>query len=266
MDDISPDPTVTILGSGTGVPSLERSACAVLVETAGRHLLFDIGPGTMRRILEAGITIFDIDHLFISHFHPDHIGELASFLFATKYPDIEHRKTPLTVAGGPGFKSFYEQLNALFHPYIDLPGHLRIVELDPHIKKDTLDSEHFTVTAAMVNHRPESLAYRVTARGVRVVYSGDTDYSENLVRLARNADLLICESSLPDEIKIEGHMTPSIAGKVATEAGVKRLVLTHFYPESDKADIELQCRKTYAGPLSLAHDLMKIKFTESLLP
>ena len=64
--------TVTILGSGTCVPSLQRGSCSVLVQIGNQHLLFDSGPGTMRRLLEAGTTIFDLDYLFYSHFHPDH--------------------------------------------------------------------------------------------------------------------------------------------------------------------------------------------------
>ncbi|MFZ1200995.1 MAG: MBL fold metallo-hydrolase, partial [Desulfobacterales bacterium] len=78
--------TVTILGSGTCVPSLKRSSCAVLVETGTSVVLLDSGAGTMRRLLETGRTIFELSHIFYSHFHPDHSGELAPLLFATKYP------------------------------------------------------------------------------------------------------------------------------------------------------------------------------------
>jgi ribonuclease BN (tRNA processing enzyme) len=71
-----------------------------------------------------------------------------------------------------------------------------------------------------------------------------------------DADLLICESALPDAMRVEGHLTPSLAGRIATEARVKRLLLTHFYPECDTIDVEAECRKTYNGPLLLASDLM----------
>ena len=89
--------TVTILGSGTCVPSLKRSSCSVLIDINGLKLLFDSGPGTMRRLLEVGITIFDISFIFYSHLHPDHTGELVNFLFATKYPDENSRTIPLTI-------------------------------------------------------------------------------------------------------------------------------------------------------------------------
>ena len=75
-----PDMIVTILGSGTCVPSLERSSCSVMMEVSGAKLLFDSGPGTMRRLLRTKTTIFDIDYIFYSHFHPDHTAELVPFL------------------------------------------------------------------------------------------------------------------------------------------------------------------------------------------
>ena len=109
-------------------------------------------------------------------------------------------------------------------------------------------------------HNDESIAYRITStEGKSVVYSGDTDFSDNLVTLSTDADLLICESALPDDLKVNGHLTPSLAGKVATLANVRKLVLTHFYPECDDVDIEKECRKAYSGPLILAQDLMRIE-------
>src|SRR6056297_1946578 len=100
---------VTILGSGTCVPSLERSACSALARFDDTMFLFDIGPGTTRRLIEAGISVFDITHIGISHLHPDHTGELVSFLFANKYPDVSRRQKPLTLIGGTGLSAFYSQ-------------------------------------------------------------------------------------------------------------------------------------------------------------
>jgi len=252
--------SVTILGSGTCVPSLKRSSCSVLMETGGTKLLFDCGPGTMRRLLETGTKIFDISFIFFSHLHPDHTGELVSFLFATKYPEIERRQKPLTIVAGSGFSEFYTRLKNVYGEWIELkPGLLNIFEMD-NKGKDSIDFGDFTVKSIPVEHNDESIAYRITGSdGRSVVYSGDTDFSDNLVTLAKNADILICESALPDELKVTGHMTPSLAGRIARQANVKKLVLTHFYPECDQVDIEKQCRKTWRGPLILAEDLMKIE-------
>jgi ribonuclease BN (tRNA processing enzyme) len=248
---------VTILGSGTCVPSLNRSSCSVLLEVGASRLLFDSGPGTMRRLLEAKTTIFEISHIFYSHFHPDHTGEFVPFLFSTKYPNSQQRKDPLVLTAGRGFLNFYSKLKDAYGSWIELePGLLNVIELD-NKKPDSHRFNDFGVESTPMAHNEESVAYRISSPdGSSVVYSGDTDYTENLVDLAKDADLLICESALPDSKRVEGHLTPSLAGEIAAKSGVKKLVLTHFYPECDHVNIEQECRKTYKGPLILAKDLM----------
>jgi ribonuclease BN (tRNA processing enzyme) len=250
---------ITILGSGTCVPSLQRNPCSFLLKTGGASLLFDCGPGVMRRLLEIGVSIFEISHVFISHFHPDHTGELVSMLFAMKYPAPSPRTQPLTIVAGQGFKSFFERLKRVYGNWIELPAELfTIIELDTRMA-DGCTFPAFTVASMPVAHRPESLAYRIVdGDGKGLVYSGDTDVCDGLKAIAADADLMICESALPDDKKIDGHLTPSLAGKIAQAAGVKKLVLTHFYPACDNADIENQCRSTYNGPLVLARDLMTL--------
>lgn len=251
--------TVTILGSGTCVPSLKRSSCSVLMEVGPSKLLFDSGPGTIRRLLEADTTIFEISHIFYSHFHLDHSGEFVPILFSTKYPDSQQRTAPLTVTAGSGFKHFYAKLKEVYGHWMELaPGLLIINELDNR-KRDSHQFQNFTLESTPVVHNEESIAYRITGSdGKSVVYSGDTDFSENLIDLAMDANLLICECATPDEFKINGHLTPSLAGEIAARAKVNQLVLTHFYPHCDRTDIKEQCRKTYDGPLILAEDLMQI--------
>ena len=255
---------ITILGSGTGVPSLRRSSCSVLIRTAQTALLFDSGAGTIRRLLEVGVSIEKNTHIFYSHFHPDHTSELVPFLFATKYPPIYERRKPFTVVAPKGFVAFYEELKGAYGKWIELaPGLMKIVELDAG-DRDHFDFSLFDVDTLPMNHTETSLAYRITGpKGHAVVYSGDTDFCENLVELARGVDVLICESAFPDDMKVPGHLTPSLAGEIAAQAGVKKLVLTHFYPECDRADPVRECRKTYEGPLVLAEDLMEIEVGRS---
>lgn len=250
--------SVTILGSGTCVPSLRRSSSALMMEIRDTRLLFDCGPGTLRRLLEAGTDLFDISFVFLSHFHPDHAGDFASFLFSNKYADVTGRKLPLTAGAGNGFSEFYHALKTAY-PWIELsPDIFRQIEFSA-TERDTRDFGDFTAETLPVEHNKESVAYKITdSQGKTAVYSGDTDFSANLVSLAKDADLFICESALPDEMKVRGHLTPCLAGEIATLANVRKLVLTHFYPQCDRADIEKQCRKTYSGPLLLAEDLMRI--------
>jgi ribonuclease BN (tRNA processing enzyme) len=252
--------SVTILGSGTCVPSLKRSSCSVLIKTGGSILLFDSGAGTIRRLLEAGSEIYEVSFVFYSHFHPDHTGELASFLFSNKYPDGSRRRIPLTLGAGRGFLEFFENLKRTYGHWIELDSDLlNIVEFD-NTHGDGRQYDDFKVETLPMEHNPESIGYRITASGgASVVYSGDTDFTDNLTTLSKDADLLICESAMPDGLKVKGHLTPSRAGEIAARANVGKLVLTHFYPECDGVDIERECRKTYAGPLILAEDLMEIE-------
>ncbi|MGD9022792.1 MAG: ribonuclease Z [Deltaproteobacteria bacterium] len=251
---------ITILGSGTCVPSLRRSSCSVLIRTAKSLLLFDSGVGTMRRLLEVGVTINQLSYIFYSHLHPDHTGELVPLLFSTKYHRTYDRRKPFTIVAAKGFADFYESLISVYGEWIELaPGLLKISELDS-TGRDHLDCGLFDVDSAPVDHTEMSIAYRITEpSGRSVVYSGDTDVSENLVELAKGADVLICESALPDDMKVPGHLTPSLAGRIAAQADVKKLVLTHFYPECDEVDVAKECRKTYQGPLVLAEDLMELE-------
>lgn len=249
---------IVILGSGTGVPSLRRSSSSLLLLIADRVLLFDLGLGTIKRLLEAGFTISQVTHLFFTHFHPDHTGEFVSFLFATKYPPTYSRRTPFKVIAARGVRKFYERLREAYGEWIELdPELLDFIEVDPW-EWDQFSDEFFTVDTFPMLHSESSIGYRVTEfNGTSAAITGDTDMCENAISLAKNVDVLICESALPDALKVEGHLTPSQAGSIATQSGARRLVLTHFYPECDAVDVEAECRKTYQGPLVLAQDLMR---------
>jgi ribonuclease BN (tRNA processing enzyme) len=264
VDTSAPAMRVTILGSGTCVPSLARSSCAALVEVGASRILVDAGPGTMRRLLETGTTIFDLSHLLISHLHPDHTGELVPLLFATKYPDGHRRKHPLEVVAGRGFHHFFDGLKGVYGKWIELPEPLfSIREMGTEGPDGTRLGAASLATRPMA-HSPESVGFRIESPdGRSVVYSGDTDVTAELVALAQGTDLLICECALPDELKVAGHLTPSEAGRIATQAGVGHLVLTHFYPQCDTADLTAQCRRTYAGALTLARDLLTLEIDES---
>ena len=249
---------VTILGSGTLGPSIERSSCAALLEIKNAKLLFDIGPGTMHRLLRVNTTINAISHIFLSHLHPDHSAELVPFLFAAKHSK-PIRTAPLTIVAGLGFRDFFNELCRLYLGWLDLSEEiLTVIEMD-NTAPDMKEFNGFKLMTVPMEHNEESIAFRIEdARGISMVYSGDTDICENLAMLSGQADLLICESATPDDLKLNGHLTPSIAGKIASSAGVKQLILTHFYPECDQIDIEAECRKTYKGALLKAYDLMQV--------
>ncbi|MDY0162134.1 MBL fold metallo-hydrolase [Desulfobotulus sp.] len=248
---------VTILGSGTCVPRLERASSSLLVEAGTLRILVDCGLGTQHRLLAAGQDPCEVDLLFLTHFHPDHTGELVSLLFSGKYAGRFGRKKPLILAAGKGLGNFYEGLCRVYGEWVDLNGGLILRELP-------LDGPFFWTLKGVklgthpVNHRPESLALSLEFCGKRLVITGDTDQCPELVPFAAGADLLICEAAMPDAMKVPGHLTPSLAAALAREAGVSRLLLTHFYPECDGIDVRDQAREVFEGPVLRAHDLMTL--------
>lgn len=243
-----------ILGSGTCVPSLKRGSPASAIRIRDRILLIDSGSGTLERLLKVDITIHDVDMILFTHTHPDHVADLVPFLFACKY-DWKPRRRDLTIMAGEGFSAFFEKLSDTYGNWIkaDL--------FSIHVKESRDDIHEFPgfriITKPMA-HLPESIAFRVeTDDGKAVVLSGDTDYNSNLVELAAGADLLVVESAFPDEEKVKGHLTPSLAGRIASEARCKKLVLTHLYPICEAFDVKSECTSTYGGPLEIAQDLMR---------
>ncbi len=247
---------INILGSGTCVPSLERHPSSALIRTEGSHILVDAGPGTMGQLMKLNVGIDEIDVICLSHFHLDHCAEVAPFLFATKYPGFD-RKMPLTLVGGPGLVDWFDRLSRAFNRTIDMPGDwFSCVELSG---SGELDFPGMLMAHAPMAHKSESMGYRFTDNtGFSLVYSGDTDETDTLVTLAQRADILICEAAMPDDLKVPGHLTPSLAGKMAEQACVKQLVLTHFYPECDGVDVVAQCERTFSGEIVAAKDLMEL--------
>jgi len=109
-------------------------------------------------------------------------------------------------------------------------------------------------------HMSESVGYRIEFNdGKSVVLSGDTDYCQNIIDLAFEVDLLVLECSFPDGKKVEGHLTSSLAGRIALESCCKKLLLTHLYPVCDQSDILKECQQVFKGETVLADDLMRVK-------
>jgi ribonuclease BN (tRNA processing enzyme) len=103
-------------------------------------------------------------------------------------------------------------------------------------------------------HRSESIAYRLDAEGGAFVYTGDTQYSQTVVELACGADTLLIECSFPDEAPVPGHLTPSGVAHIASEAGVRRVVLTHIYPAAEDLDLVTEVGRGFEGEILVAED------------
>lgn len=245
---------VTILGAGTAIPARGHSPAGLYVRTRTEHLLFDAGPGTVQRLLTTGTTIFDLDRVFLTHYHLDHCLDLASLLFALRIPQPARLK-PLTVYGPPGLGRLYRRLNRAFNGWLT-PRTYRLALKE--LKEKTLKLPDCTVTSRWMRHTTPALGYRLEIPGQRLAYSGDTDACEAIVELGRNAHLLILECSHPDGKKVAGHLTPTECGRLAEQANCRHLALTHFYPVFKGYNIRRRVRTHFRGRLTLAKDLTTI--------
>ena len=250
---------ISVIGSGTGVPSLRRGSPSTAIRIGTSTLLLDSGSGTLQRMLKANIDYKEVDYLLYSHFHPDHTADLVPFLFALNYGSDTKRIGELKVIGPEGMHQFYEGLKAVYGRWI-VPQDYTLTLLE--ITEEEITFPDFSLQGFYLLHSDNSVGFRVTSTdGITVAYSGDTDFCANLIALAREVDLLILECSFPDSRKVEGHLTPSLAGRVAREAGCKKLLLTHLYPPCDDEDIVTIVKEQYSGEVLLAEDFIKIRVT-----
>ena len=247
---------ITIIGSGTAVPRPDRASPCLMIETKESTILCDTGPGTMRQLVRAGKALNDIDLIIYSHFHIDHIADLIPFVFASKYTPGQFRTRDITIMGHHGIKKLFFDLTQAYGKWI-IPENFQIKWIET--KKSVFQFNDVSIKTIPVNHIDSSIAVRIEDSNAKsVAYSGDTDYCCEIVQLGLNSDLLILECSFPENMKCEGHLIPSLAGKIASEAQCKKLLLTHFYPPCDQADILGPARKEYQGEIIKAEDLMQI--------
>ena len=246
---------LSILGSGTAIPDAERGSPGLALEAGSNLILLDIGSGSLYRAERAGIRVQDIDHLLITHLHIDHVGDLAPLLFAFRSSEMDRSKR-LVVTGPPGINSFVQQLQQIYGDWVAPLGYpLEVNEIHDGI----LRCGDLKIKVSPVVHGPPSIAYRIEdSTGKAIVYSGDTEFCDSVVECAVNADLLVLECAFPEGRARPGHLTPSLAGRIARESACKRLLLTHFYPACKGHDILGPCARFYSGEILLARDFMEL--------
>jgi ribonuclease BN (tRNA processing enzyme) len=249
---------ITILGSGTATPSLKRNASGLAIKSGGVLIVVDMGPGTIRRMCEADIDYRHVDAIAITHFHPDHVSDIVPFLFAANYAFGPIREEPFFLIGPDGLDTWCRSLVAVHGDWI-VPRNdrLKIRELNAD-GPDSTNLDRVKMLSVPSEHSAPSLSYRIEDANGSVTLSGDTDITENLVELAKDTDVLVCECSMPEGRKVPGHLVPSEAGAMAARAGAGKLVLTHMYPPCEEADVAAQAATVFSGEVVKAEDLMRI--------
>ena len=241
------------VGTGTVAPSAQRTAPCHWVERGRLRILLDCGAGSLHRLAEFGLPWDRVTHVVLSHFHPDHFGELPMLVFALQHAAEPRRADPLVILGPAGTVRLVKALAQGFGPWLLDPGFpIGVLDLR-HGEPFPLDGET-SLETCRVPHTPESVAVSVTAPEGRLVYTGDTGPSADLATWAAACDLLLAECSLPDDGATEAHLTPTGAGDLAHAARVGRLVLTHLYPPVERGDPAAGARARFAGAVTVAHD------------
>jgi ribonuclease BN (tRNA processing enzyme) len=226
-----------VLGSGTAVPHPRRSSSAYWLEASGGSVLLDCGPSAMHRMAEEICEWSALDAIWISHFHLDHCGGLAPFLFGTKYaPQTQDREKPLRIIGPAGLRGLIERFDAVNdYRLFRQPFPLEVVEVEPLEQFEMLPGLRAAVMKTP--HTPESLALHVRDADDRtLVFSSDTGFSEPLSAFARHADFFILECSFVKDKPVRKHLELAEAIYLIRKAEARRTMLTHLYAEWDEVD------------------------------
>jgi ribonuclease BN (tRNA processing enzyme) len=192
-------------------------------------------------------------HLFISHFHVDHVGELASLLFAFRHGMKTDRSDPFTVIGPVGLDQVTEGLKMSFGAKLfegRFPISVRIVT--PGERLDLGNDS--TLSVAKTPHTPESLAVRIESRGRALCYTGDTAYNEELAGFFGKADVLISECSFREPREGVRHLSVKEAARLASHAEVEKLIVTHFYFDADETELKDELERVFSGEVIIGRD------------
>jgi ribonuclease BN (tRNA processing enzyme) len=263
---------VQILGSGGPAMNRERaSASYVLWVGPEAKMLVDMGGGTYLRFSQSQAKLADLAMMAISHLHPDHVSDLPALLWLSH----QVRKDPLPISGpsgneiAPAFPVFLSRLfdektgafQVLGHTMgaaqgNGVPLEISVVDVTKAEPTKVFDKDGFTVTAFGIPHaNVPTLAYRVQTRGASVVFSSDQNGTNpKFVDFAKGADLLVMHLAIAAGATSPLHAAPAVVGRIAQEAGVKRLIVSHIgLFDLDAAIVDI--KKSYSGPLTVGADL-----------
>ncbi|WP_116040800.1 MBL fold metallo-hydrolase [Amycolatopsis palatopharyngis] len=273
-----------LLGTAAGpAPKRTRSAPAQVVVVNGAAYVVDCGNGVARQLVHAGVPLSSLRGVFLTHHHSDHNADYGNLFLLAWAANLEH---PVDAYGPPPLAEMTKHFFAMNRFDIDTrigdeglpPLDDLVVPHDVELGGVVHEDDNVRVTATLVHHPPirTALAYRFDTADRSIVISGDTAPSENLVRLAQGADVLVHEVMyLPavDEMVsrfngrtlrehlLASHTDVDQVGGLARAAGVQKLVLSHFVPtDADIPDETWRERAAagFDGEVVVGHDLLTI--------
>lgn len=239
---------LTIVGCAGTFPGPDSPCSSYLLEHDGFRLLIDAGNGSTG-VLQRTIGLLELDAVVISHLHGDHFLDLITYTYARRYhPDGVPAKLPVY---GPS--DIAEHIAGVFgRPVGDLLS--EVYEFRPVSRAGRLEIGPFAVDLAPVTHPVETYGMRIAAGGRTLAYSADSGACDELVKLAREADVFLCEASYldGDDNPPEIHLTGKEAGEHAARADVGRLLLTHLVPWGDPDRTLTEATTAYSGDIAIA--------------
>jgi ribonuclease BN (tRNA processing enzyme) len=250
---------LTILGSGTSVPHPERASPSHLLETSSGTILLDISADAPHRMAQEALDWTNLDAIWISHFHLDHMGGLPAFLFGTKWaPQTQSRTKPLRVFGPEGLRDILEKISeSNSYGLLEQPFPVEIVEVGTSANFEILPG--INATTLKTPHTKESLALGLKDEDSKLfVYTSDTGFSEDLGPFAKHAALLLMECSFRRNKPVQKHLELADAMRLAHECAPEKLVLTHLYPEWDNVDLAAEARPLWSGETIEARDGLQL--------
>jgi len=257
---MSANPRLTVAGSSSSVPRPDRACSSYLIQDGESSVVLDLGSGSLANLRR--YADYDrVGAIVISHMHADHFLDLIPLRYALRYGSRQ-RKEKLAVYLPPGGLA---TLNRLVSAFADEGGEFlndvfALREYDP---SRPLALDGATLRFAPTAHFVPAFAIRWQRDGASLTYSADTAPDENVTALARGCNLFLCEATLrldEHEVGPRGHSTGLEAAVMAHDAGVGRLVLTHYGEESTAADLDAAARTRYAGPIAVADDHAVFEF------
>lgn len=276
---------VTLLGTGSPTPAMNRFGPSILVEAGNQKFLFDAGRGALQRLGQLNVRWLDVQGLFLTHLHSDHLVGIPDLWLTGSFVP-PGRKSALRVWGPAGTKQMMAYLEQAFGADIrirqadDRSSAEGVAVLAEDVDEGVVyERGGVKITAFEVDHRPvkPAFGYRIDYAGRSVVLSGDTRVSENLIRHARSVDLLVHEVVSPEALLraripqgrvnqiLDGHISPEQAGEVFSKAKPRLAVYSHIIPPSaTESDLIAPTRKTYSGPVELGEDLTVIDVGEKI--
>ena len=251
---------VTVLGSGTLLPDDLHRSPSHWLEEGDVRLMLDCGSGALHGLARERLRWQALSHLAITHFHTDHVGDLAPLLFALRHGVRPPRPEPLVLLGPAGLDRHLDALMHAHRGYVRQPGFaVEARELaGGEVWRDA--AGRLSVHTHRTPHTDASLAYRVETPAGSLGYTGDTGPSAGLGSFFEGVHALIAECSVADPAEGTDHLSrpPSLAR--AARPGL--LVVTHLYPQLRRHRLPDQIRQAgYDGPLVVANDGTAMEIT-----